>query len=67
MLPTPDLLRDAVIRVAGSMMRERDAVQAGDALAPRTAEQVEEALCEVVGELPVLSGEAGSFWVERVI
>ena len=32
----------------------------GDAPAPRTAEQVKEPVCEVVVELAVPSGEAGS-------
>ena len=40
---------------------EQGAVRAGDAPAPRTAEQVEEAVCRVVVELAVPSGEAGSF------
>ena len=42
-----DLLRDAVIRLAASIMWDRGAVRAGGAPPPRTAEQGEEAVCEV--------------------
>ena len=40
-------LRNAVVRLAASMMWERGAVRAGDAPAPRTAEQVVEPVREV--------------------
>ena len=62
-----DMLRDTVIRLAASMMWERGAIRAWGAVALRTAEEVEEAICEVVDELQVLMASAADTAVAKPV